>query len=148
MDVNQGRYISLLKQEETALEDLYGLLMQELIALKERNSESISKLADEKNRMLNKLAEIDKERQLYIESEYPHSEVTFTNEISVLSSEIEVCLDKCKKQNSINGGIIEMSQLFNEKILDIICGNYGKQTTYAATGKNTSNNNQHSIARV
>ncbi len=148
MDENQGRYLSLLKQEETALEDLYGLLLKELVALKERNSESISELAEEKNTMLSKLGALDKERQLYIDTEHPDNNVVFNDEIGTLSNEIKIRLDECKKQNSINGGIIEMSQLFNEKILDIICGNSDKQTTYSATGKNHSKNSQHSIARV
>ncbi len=145
---NHGRLKSILKQEENALEDLYGLLMQELIALKDRSSDSVSKLSEEKNTMLHKLEQLDKERQLCVKDETHDKSLTFTDEINVLSSEIEICLNKCKHQNNINGGIIEMSLLFNEKILDIICGNSDKQTTYGATGKNNAKSNQHSLARV
>lgn len=153
MNETQGRFISLLKQEETALEDLYGLLMKELVALKDRNTDLITELAEAKNSMLNKLGMLDKQRQLYVENEEHYNEIhgsntTFVNEINNLSSDIQVSLDKCKQQNNINGGIIEISQLFNEKILDIIYGNFDKQTTYSAEGKNNSNNNQHSLARV
>lgn len=148
MDKNQERYTSLLRQEATMLQGLHGLLMKELDALKDRNSGSISELSDEKNTMLNKLGELDKERQLCVETELHGNNVTQTNEISSLNSEIEVCLEKCKQQNNINGGIIKMSQLFNEKILDIIYGNPDKQTTYDATGKNNPENTLHSLARV
>jgi len=153
MNETQGKFISLLKQEATALEDLYGLLMKELVALKDRDSNLITELSEAKNSMLNKLGILDKQRQLYVENDEHYNEIhasgtIFTNEINNLSSEIEVCLDKCKQQNNINGGIIEMSQLFNEKILDIICGNFDKQTTYSAEGKNNPGNNQHSLARV
>jgi flagellar biosynthesis protein FlgN len=148
MNNSQGRFTSILKQEATALEDLYGLLMKELVALKDRNSESINELSVEKNTMLDKLEKLDRERQLCVNNETQENELTFTNEINTLNSEIQTCLNKCKQQNSINGGIIEMSQLFNEKILDIICGNTDKQTTYSATGKNKYKNNQHTIARV
>ncbi len=153
MNETQGKFISLLKQEATTLEDLYGLLMKELVAVKARNTDSITVLAEEKNSMLNKLGMLDKQRQLYVENEEHHNEIhgsntTFVNEMDKLSSEIQVCLDKCKQQNNINGGIIEMSQLFNVKILDIMCGNFDKQTTYSAEGKNNSRNNQHSLARV
>lgn len=148
MNNNQGRLPSILKQEATALEDLYSVLMKELVALKEHNSESISTLSEEKNVMLNKLQQLDKERQLCVTADAPENNSTITNEINVLSKEIEICLDKCKQQNSINGGIIEMSQLFNAKMLDIICGNTDKQTTYGVTGKNQTNNNQNFIARV
>jgi flagellar biosynthesis protein FlgN len=143
MNENQGRFTSLLKQEVTALQNLYGLLMKELVALKDRNLDSINELTEEKNMMLDKIEVLDRERQLYVEDN-----VTDTNEINTLSSEIKVCLDKCKQQNNINGGVIEMSQLFNEKILDIIYGNPDKQITYSATGKNNSINNQRSLARV
>jgi len=146
MNADHGRLISILKQEETALEDLYGILIKELVALKERDTDSLNKLTEKKNAMLNNLGVIDKERQLFVETET--NNVTFTNEITSLSNDIEECLNKCKKQNSINGGIIEMSQLFNEKILNIICGNSEEPTTYSATGKNISKNNQNSRARV
>jgi flagellar biosynthesis protein FlgN len=153
MNETQGRFVSLLKQETTVLEDLYGLLMKELVALKDRDSDLITDIAEAKNSKLNKLGMLDKQRQLYLENEEHYNEVhggntPFVNEIDKLSSEIQICLDKCKQQNNINGGIIEMSQLFNEKILDIMCGNSDKPTTYSAEGKNNSKNSQHSLARV
>jgi flagellar biosynthesis protein FlgN len=143
MNDNQGRLTSILQQEATTLEGLYELLMKELVALKERNSDSISELSEEKNSLIDTLEVLDKERQQLFNSDSNH-----TNEINVLSNEIELCLGKCKKQNSINGGIIEMSQLFNEKMLDIICGNSEKETTYSATGKNNTKSSQHSLGRV
>ena len=148
MSNNQGRLTSILKQETTALENLYSLLMKELVALKDRNSELISELSEEKNTMLNNIEQLDMDRQRCIQEEAPNESLTFTNEINSLSSEIEICLDKCKQQNSINGGIIEMSQLFNEKMLNIIFGNSDKEMTYSANGKNNSTNNRHSFARV
>jgi flagellar biosynthesis protein FlgN len=153
MNETQGRFISLLKQEASALEELYAVLMKELVALKERNTDSIHEITDNKNVLLNKLGMLDKQRQLYFEKDTHSSEIygddtAFKNTISTLSSDIEVCLDKCKQQNNINGGIIEMSQLFNEKILDIISGNVDKDITYSAEGKNSSGKNQHSLARV
>ena len=143
MNENQGRFTSLLKQEISALQYLFALLKKELLALKDRNLDSISELAEEKNTILDKLGILEKEKQLCAEND-----LADTDEISTLSNEIKNCLDKCKQQNSVNGGVIEMSLLFNGKILDIINGNFDKQTTYSATGKNNSTNNQHSLARV
>ncbi|MBL1140452.1 MAG: flagellar protein FlgN [Proteobacteria bacterium] len=149
MNENQGGLPDILEQEVNTLEGLYSLLLKEMVALKERNSDSINQLSKEKNSMLNKLDQLDKERQLCVtENSIQDTNLTFTNDIDALSKKIEVCLNKCKKQNSINGGIIEMSQLFNEKMLDIICGNSDKETTYGATGKNSTTNNQHSLGRV
>ena len=150
MDEVQGRFLALLKQEEAALDELHELLKKEMSALKAHNTELIDELINSKNSLLNKLGMLDKQRQLYVENEHNmlHSDNTFTNQINLLSEEIKSSLDKCKHQNKINGGIIEMSQLFNKKMLDIICGNSDQETTYSAEGKNNSRNNQHSLAHV
>ena len=150
MDEVQGRFLALLKQEEAALDDLHELLKKEMSALKAHNTELINELINSKNSLLNKLGMLDKQRQLYVDNENNmlHGDNTFTNQINLLSEEIKSSLDKCKHQNKINGGIIEMSQLFNKKMLDIICGNSDQETTYSAEGKNNSRNNQHSLAHV
>lgn len=148
MQNNQGRLRSVLQMESTAFDELHAILMREHLALKERNSESITLLSEEKNTILNKLEKLDRERQLCLQNDMQNHTQPVSNEISQLNSEIELCLDKCKKQNNINGSIIEMSKLFNEKMLDIICGNPDKKTTYGATGKNNNDKNQHSLGRV
>ena len=149
METNQGRLKSLLQQESSTLEDLYAVLMKELVALKERDTESVTLLSQEKNTLLNELQKLDKERQLCLQSTSSQTGNTgFIDGINQLTNEIEACLNKCKKQNSINGGIIEMSKLFNEKMLDIICGNADKETTYGSTGKNNTDKNQHSLGRA
>jgi flagellar biosynthesis protein FlgN len=147
MSINQGRLTSILQQEASTLEDLYSVLMKELVALKDRNTESIGMLSEEKDKMLNKLAMLDKERQRCAENNEENN-TSYTDDISELNNEIEFCLEKCKRQNSINGGIIEMSQLFNEKMLNIICGNFDNDNTYSASGKNNIKNNLHSLGRV
>ena len=148
MNSSQGRLKSLLQQESSALEDLYAVLMKELVALKERNSDTITVLSEEKDTLLNNLEMLDRERQQCLQENTQASEQHITNEINQLSSEIEICLNKCQKQNSINGGIIEMSKLFNEKMLDIICGSSAKEVTYGSTGKNNTDKSQHSLGRV
>ena len=150
MDEVQGRFLTLLKQEETILDELHELLQKEMNALKAHDTELIYELVNSKNSLLDKLGMLDKQRQLYVENERNLllADNTFTNQINFLSEEIKSSLDKCKHQNKINGGIIEMSQLFNKKMLDIVCGNSDKEATYSAEGKNNSGNNQHSIAHV
>lgn len=148
MQNNQGRLTSLLQLESTTLNELHAVLTREHIALKERNSESITLLSEEKNTLLNNLEKLDQERQFFLQNDMQNNTQPVSNEISQLNSEIELCLDKCKKQNNINGSIIEMSKLFNEKMLDIICGNPDRKTTYGATGKNNTDKNQHSLGRV
>lgn len=153
MSETQERFLSLLKQEISILNNLHDVLLKELGALKQRDSDLIIELGEEKTAMLNKLGMLDNQRQLYIENEEHHYEVHdtkthFSNEIKLLNNEIQDNLKKCKQQNKINGGVIEISQLFNEKILDIFYGNTDEQSTYSAEGRNNSNVNQHSLARV
>jgi len=150
MDETQDKLKSLLQQQSAALENLHTTLMEEYHALKERNAESVNKLSGEKNRLLNELETLDKERQRYLLSvtQNEKSNVNINHEIKQLSDEIEVSLNNCKQQNNINGGIIEMSKSFNENMLNIICGNTNKETTYASTGKSNTNKNQHSLGRV
>ena len=153
MSETQGRFLSLLKQEISLLDELHDALIKELVALKERNTDLITELSEEKTAMLDKLGMLDNQRQLYLENEKHHYEIhdektSFSNEVKLLNIEIQDYLKKCKQQNKINGGVIEISQLFNEKILDIFYGNTDKQTTYSAEGRNKSNVDQHSLARV
>lgn len=146
MNTNQGRLTSLLQQESKALNNLYAALMKEFSALKDRNSESIALTAEEKNKSLLDLEKLDQERQLCLQE--AASSISDSDEIQDLNSKIEESLKKCKNQNDINGGIIEMSKLFNEKMLDIISGNSSKETTYGASGKNNTDKNQHSLGRA
>tara|TARA_R110002072_G_scaffold14582_6_gene60128 strand:- start:15395 stop:15856 length:462 start_codon:yes stop_codon:yes gene_type:complete len=153
MNETQGRFLTLLKQETSLLGDLHEALLKELAALKERNVDLISELSEVKTLILDRLGMLDNQRQLYLENEEHHYEIhdektTFSNEVKLLNNEIQDYLKKCKQQNKINGGVIEISQLFNEKILDIIYGNTDRQTTYSAEGRNKSNIDQHSLARV
>lgn len=153
MSETQGRFLSLLKQEISLLGELHDALLKELVALKERNTDLITELSEGKTSMLNQLGMLDNQRQLYLENEEHHYEIhdektSFSDEVKLLNKEIQDYLKKCKQQNKINGGVIEISQLFNEKILDIFYGNTDKQTTYSAEGRSKSNNDQHSLARV
>lgn len=153
MSETQGRFLSLLKQETSLLNELHDVLIKELVALKERNTDLIAELSKEKTSMLDQLGMLDNQRQLYLENEKHHYEIhdektSFSSEVKLLHNEIQDYLKKCKQQNKINGGVIEISQLFNEKILDIFYGNTDKQTTYSAEGRNKSNIDQHSLARV
>jgi len=153
MSETQGRFLSLLKQEISLLSELHEILIKELAALKERNTDLITELSDIKTSMLDRLGMLDNQRQLYIDNEKHHYEIhdgktSFSNDIKLLNNEIQDYLKKCKQQNKINGGVIEISQLFNDKILDIFYGKTDSHTTYSAEGRNKSNNDQHSLARV
>ncbi len=150
MDETQGRFLALLQQESTLLDELYQLLKQETKALKEKNIELINKLLESKNVLLDKLGMLDKQRQLYIEREASQTpmEESMGLKVQEMNRSIQERLDNCKHQNNINGGIIEVTRLFNQKILDIVHGQPNQENTYSAEGKNRTRHTQHSIARV
>lgn len=153
MNETQARFLSVLKQEASVLQNVHEILLEENNALKERSTDLIDQMTEQKNMMLDQLAVLDKQRQLYIEDETHFYEINdhktaFSQNINTLNIEIQNSLEKCKQQNKINGGIIEMSHMFNEKILNIIYGNSEKEVTYNPEGKNNSVSNQQSIARV
>lgn len=148
MSIDQGRLISLLQQESASLDELYAVLMKEFSALKVRNLDSITMFSEEKAALLDKLEKLDKERQLCLQEENQVNNQIYSDEINHLNNKVETSLNKCKNQNNINGGIIEMSKLFNEKMLDIISGNSHQETTYGATGKSNSDKNRHSLGRA
>ena len=148
MDEIQGRFLALLKQEEAALIDLHDILQQEMNALKSRNTDLVNELIESKNVLLNRIGMLDKQRQLFIENNHSSSlNNNYIDQINILNDKIKTSLDKCKHQNKINGGIIEMSMFFNQNILNIMRGS-NQEATYSAKGKDNSQNAQHSIARV
>ena len=150
MDETQGRFLALLQQESTLLDELYQLLKQETKALKEKNIELMNKLLESKNVLLDKLGMLDKQRQLYVEREASQTpmEESMGLKVQEMNRSIQERLDNCKHQNNINGGIIEVTRLFNQKILDIVHGQPDQENTYSAEGKNRTRHTQHSIARV
>ena len=84
MDNHQGRLRTILRKESTALSDLYALLMKELVALKERDTDLIGELSKEKNTLLNQLSEFDKERQLCSNDEIEKESSNYSNDIKIL----------------------------------------------------------------
>lgn len=150
MDETQGRFVNLMKQEANLLQELNDLLLEETEALKSKNTGLITGLVTSKNTMLDKLGMLDQQRQLYMETEKPGSpyDEGFESHIREMNSSIQKLLDQCKHQNKINGSIIEISQMFNNKILDIVLGHSSEDDTYSAEGKNPGKNHQKTIARV
>ena len=150
MDETQGRFVSLLEQEVALLKNLKDLLIEETDALKAKDDNLINDITANKNPLLDKLGILDKQRQLFLESGGNSAvyDQAFESQISKMKETIQQLLDECKHQNKINGSIIEISQLFNNRMLDIVFGNDSQNETYSAEGKNSSKSYQNSIARV
>lgn len=149
----QGRLIDLYNEERECLGSLHELLVHEVAHIRRRNTSEIDNCAKSKGQILEKLDNLDKERQVFLESLESGTGTQQTNiqesrKIVSLKASIQSLLDECRHQNHINGSVIEISQLFNRQILDIIRGVPGDQTTYNATGKNQKLSPIQTIARI
>ena len=97
MDETQGRFLMLLEQESALLDELYELLKEETEALKQRNIDMVNTLIDSKNGLLDKLGVLDKQRQLYLETEAPKMplEENFETRIKEMNSSIQAISLSC-----------------------------------------------------
>ncbi len=150
MDETQERIVNLLEEEASLLKKLNELLLNETEALKAKDTNLLDDLIASKSSLLDQLGIMDKQRQLYLDTDNNARiyDQTFEVKISEMKTTIQDLLDQCKHQNKINGSIIEISQMFNSKILDIVLGHHNQDDTYSAEGKNYTKNYQNSIARV
>ncbi len=150
MNEEQGRFVELLKQESNLLDDLFQLLEQEKDVLKARDNGLLEALIDSKNEILNKISILDKQRELFMtnQNQMDSTSERFKKTSKDISEELSAKLERCKIQNKINGGLIEVSKLFNEKIINIVRGYAEQQMTYNETGTNIGHQSQQSIARV
>ncbi len=150
MDETQGRIVNLLEEEASLLKKLNELLLEETEALKAKDINLVDELTASKTSLLDQLGVMDKQRQLYLDTgnNAPVYDQTFEVKVSEMKTTIQGLLDECKHQNKINGSIIEISQMFNSKIMDIVLGHNSQDETYSAEGKNYTKNYQNSIARV
>jgi len=146
----QGRLLTLFNQQLESLKELHRVLLDECEALKQRDTTLIEALAEKKHQLLNIIAELDNKRQIHTDN-LPHDAINILfddNQIVFIKNEIDDLLQQCRHQNQINGGIIEINQLFCSKVLDIVRGEYGDNELYGASGKNLGSHTAQSLARI
>lgn len=147
MDETQGRFIRLLQQEADTLDQINTMLTEEAEVIKKNNIDRLDEITSSKHQLLDQLGILDKQRQLYMDDETLLNNDQFVSNVNEINSVIQKKLDQCRQLNEVNGGMIEVRQQFNTRILNVIHGEETSETTYSANG--TSNDqNKNSIARV
>ena len=147
MDETQGRFIKLLQQEADLLDNINILLSEETEVLKANDIQRLNDITDNKHQLLNQLGTVDKQRQLYMEDETLMNDDQFVSQIEEVNSAIQKKLEQCHHLNTVNGGMIEIRQQFNTRILNLLHGDTSNESTYSAKG--TSNErNKNTIARI
>lgn len=140
----------LYEAQKNKLNELMVMLQDEKNALSNRDIETIDNIARNKKILLDAIADIDAERQAYMEEAIAeHGEFVFSSEaFSQIKEQIQLLLDQCRHMNQINGGIIELGQFFTEKMINILYNLPMEQATYDTSGKEKRADSQHSLAKI
>ncbi|MFT6902671.1 MAG: flagella synthesis protein FlgN [Colwellia sp.] len=122
----------LVSQQLAQLTQLETLLDTEKDVLQQQNPDALIHLTADKNDLLLAIQRIDNAIGQSFEFKQEKLAGKFTN----LLSDIEAILVRCKKQNQINGLIIQQSQLSVERMKTSLLENHNKSSmTYNSKGK-------------
>ncbi len=125
-------------------EDLQKLLVAEEAALRSRDSEFIQNCTEKKNILLERFESFEVKRKEIQDSVSD----TKNQVISDKHSKLQKMLENIQHQNTVNAGIIKVSQEFTQQILNIMRGVTQHQTTYDQSGNTSNNNSNQYLAKV
>lgn len=122
----------LVDQQLVQLAQLEALLTTEKNILQEHNPEALIVITAEKNNLLIAIQEVDNT----IGQSFEFKQAKLAGDFSIELSEIKATLERCKKQNQINGLVIHQSQLSVERMKTSLLSNHNKSSmTYDNKGK-------------
>ena len=122
----------LLSQQLSQLTQLETLLDTEKDVLQQQNPDALIQLTADKNDLLLAIQRIDNA----IGQSFEFKQEKLAGKFTSLLSDIEAILVRCKKQNQINGLIIQQSQLSVERMKTSLLENHNKSSmTYNSKGK-------------
>jgi len=142
------------------LAQLVQTLETENAALADNDLDGIVQAANDKNRLFEFLEDLEKERHAlllaagldfdsngimtYLERNRSRTK----NETATTWQQIESLTRQCRKQNQINGIILEKNRRRTEKALAILKGQTPQPTTYTANGETCHNQSRNSLAKA
>jgi flagella synthesis protein FlgN len=122
----------LVSQQLAQLTQLETLLDTEKDVLQQQNPDALIHLTADKNDLLLAIQRIDNA----IGQSFEFKQEKLAGKFTSLLSDIEAILVRCKKQNQINGLIIQQSQLSVERMKTSLLENHNKSSmTYNSKGK-------------
>lgn len=122
----------LVSQQLSQLTQLETLLDTEKDVLQQQNPDALIHLTADKNDLLLAIQRIDNA----IGQSFEFKQEKLAGKFTSLLSDIEAILVRCKKQNQINGLIIQQSQLSVERMKTSLLENHNKSSmTYNSKGK-------------
>ena len=128
---------SLLNNQEAELSNLNALLCSELEILKNRELSILDQASAEKETILNKINLLDKEISHYTSLDVLQEDENHSEQVSRIIN----LLHECKKQNEINGQIINNSQIAINRFKNMLQKSIANNTmTYDSKGKTSISN--------
>lgn len=128
---------SLLNKQEAELTKLHALLCTELEILKKRELSILEQASADKEAILNKINLLDKEISHYTSLEILQEDDNHSEQVSRIIN----LLHECKKQNEINGQIINNSQIAINRFKNMLQKSISNNTmTYDSKGKTSISN--------
>ncbi|VAX10543.1 hypothetical protein MNBD_GAMMA25-274 [hydrothermal vent metagenome] len=150
----------ILRDLAEHLAQLVLTLEAEHVALTENDMENIIRTATDKNRLFDFIEDLENERHALLQAAgldlnssgimaylQRHTAPTKDETIAIWE-QIETLTRQCRKQNQINGIILEKNRQRTEKALAILKGQTPQVTTYTASGETSHSQIHHSLAKA
>ncbi|NKB38995.1 MAG: hypothetical protein GKR93_17825 [Gammaproteobacteria bacterium] len=128
------------------LDKLVVLLELEQEALKNRQFDTINTCAKDKEIALIGLEKLEQQRLQFIQT---HSGSNEKQPPFEADERAEALLNRCRELNTINGGIVEISRQFNQRMLEsILDSNISENKLYDETGNKPRNSHRQVVAKI
>lgn len=120
-----------LSQLLNTTQELQQLLEQEKLCLKEKSFNDLNTILFNKQKLLQSITSTNK----LVSTAKNLQTIQQDNTLSTLKKEIELRLKECKKNNEINGQLVEMSMKSNKHLMQLLTLEKGKNSvTYDQKG--------------
>ncbi len=153
-----NRLTELLSKERNHAEQLVQILTDEHEVLRDGEPEALVKISGRKHALVEDLEEIGKRRTVMVhQAGFSEQRDNILQMLSKLGDDHPVqkewrrllnSLEECKRQNIVNGGVIELAFRRNSQALSLLRGDSPESTTYGKNGRQGSNTGSRPIAQA
>lgn len=153
--------LSLILRDITKqLTQLAHTLESEHAALVDNDLDAIIQAANDKNHLFELLEDLEKERHALllaagldfdsngIMAYLQRGTSQIRNETAAIWQQVGTLTHECRRQNQVNGIILEKNRRRTEKALAILKGQTPQVATYTANGETCQNQARHSLAKA
>jgi len=135
--IDNAKVTPLLNSQEAELTKLHALLCSELEILKKRELSILEQASAEKEAILTKVNQLDKEISHYTSLDDLQQNETYREQVARIIN----LLQDCKQQNEVNGQIINNSQIAINRFKNMLQKSISNNTmTYDSKGKTSISN--------